>query len=453
MKNSEKSGENDSAAHLPNHLKYGEMNGSMKSTGDPLERRHWGSTSGANGNGTNTNGTTTNGISGTTLANINGTNGTSGDKPPLESRNSGTSSRQLLQNITEQKASSRKNSTGMRVNISGLGGSLNTPGNEKYLIETLKKEINDRGSPTSLIESPILRDHKKHSTGSSVSSSETNVIGQHSLSTSNLTNLLKRPGHERSVSNTSVKSAMTPSRRPNNKPVPGMSNNSFMDGNDKKNPKTLVDQFYSINETNPIQQDELGQIRYEPVDMKIKSDPAVTNYLLNIDTVIKDLYEQETQNSLLPILQTFQSINDTFNTVDLSWDLKSSTDLKVLKGQLSNLQISIDQLNQLLQINSKKLNDKYKSEIHRNVEKLNDLLLTLDNLEYRLNNTKTVINNSKQTISNDILNIIELLEFVDNRFIDYNKETRKTRFKQLTIALSGMVVLVSIYISIYGVQQ
>lgn len=364
---------------------------------------------------------------------------------------------------------SNRNGAGMKMNMSGLGG-LNNSGNEKYLIDTLRREINEHGSPTSLIDSPIFKDTKKQLTLASTSdSSITNFKDfQHSLSTSNLSNLLKRPGNERSVSSSSLKGGKSPNRRnkntisdknPTNINNIGNNTGSSVNGdttlsNSKitiNDHKTLVDQFYSINERNPIKQDELGEIKYVPIDSSIKSDHELTNYLLNIDTIMKDLYQQDDNNTLIPFIKTIESINESLNKPDLSFENKSFADLNQLIEQLNHLQQSIGQLNQLIMANSEKVKTKYKGEINKNVNKLNDLLLTLENLEHRLNKTKTIINESKKTISTDILNIIEVLEEVDYRFIEYSRETRKTRFKQLTIALSVLVLIISTYISIYGV--
>ncbi|CAH6718334.1 hypothetical protein CLIB1444_01S04434 [[Candida] jaroonii] len=335
---------------------------------------------------------------------------------------------------------------------------------EKDLINTLRRELYERGSPVGLMESPIK--DRKQSLTSTISSDNLSNHFYKSFSTTNLSTKL-RPNHERSLSSNSVSPKLLPKRPykkalsslnlPNMTPPkaddyfssnmsPTMDNNERMDI-DKK---TLVDQFYSINETKPLKDDSLYNLEYTELDKHIQTDPELTNYLLNIDTIMKDVFSnsQEPEN-LSPILNTLQSVNHNLSEIKFQQDVSSLEDLNHLIKNLNNFEYSIIDLQNVLLENSTKVSEKYKPEIRNIVERLNDLLLSLDNLEFRLNKTKSLVKECKDVIGDDILKTIETLEYIDSRFKEFSKQTRKTRFKQLNIALAILVVLSGIYFSIY----
>lgn len=296
------------------------------------------------------------------------------------------------------------------------------------------------------------------STGSSGSDSP--GIPPKSISLTNV-NKLKRPNLERAQLLTGgTNSPVSPptSGTPNFKITSPKSTPQTLSSKRKQykvtDRKTLVDQFYSIEDTGPIKTEEFQAIEYNPIDSHIQHDPELTNYLLNIDTIVKDLYHKESDDPqltpMLPLIRTISSINQTLN--DFSDGSKSNNnngttldEINKLTQYLKHLNTSIDQLHELLILNVNKVKLKYQPEISKIVIKLNDLLLTLDNLESRLETIRSQTNSSKLTISQDLLDKVELLEHIDNKFREYSDLNRKKRFKQLNITLSILVVVLSVY--------
>lgn len=333
---------------------------------------------------------------------------------------------------------------------------------EKDLINTLRRELYERGSPVGLMESPIK--DRKQSINSTISS-DIPVPFYKSFSTTNLSTKL-RPNHERSLSSNSVSPKLIP-KRPYKKTVSSLnlpnltptkpdemtsSMSPTMDNNEKMelDKKTLVDQFYSINETKPLRDDSFYNLQFEEFDKHITTDPELTNYLLNIDTIMKDVFSNsEEPETLSPMLNTLQSVNHNLSEIKFQQEISSLHDLNHLIQNLNNFESSIIDLQNVLLENSTKVSEKYKPEIRNIVERLNDLLLSLDNLEFRLNKTKTLVKECKDIMGDDILKTIETLEYIDSKFKEFSKQTRKTRFKQLNIALAILVVLSGIYFSIY----
>lgn len=312
-------------------------------------------------------------------------------------------------------------------------------------------ELNEQFKPTTKLQSPaalpsILADNinqlktspfsippppKRLSTTNSSISSSTEIPQTYSSSS---LNLLKRPSHQRSQSQTSLKKS--PGKRISG--IPG-------------DRKTLVDQFYSINESR-IKKEEFQALDFIAIDKDIQTDPDLTNYLLNIDTIIKDLgieneLDDEFQTKKLsPFLETLELVNVTLNKHDHQIEPQEINKLDELTVRLNDMNQSVLKLRELLDEHCNKITGKYRPQVNENVTRLNDLLHTLESLENRLTKIRLTTNNCKDMVSNDFLNTIELLEIIDARLYQYSKGTGKQRLKQLNITLAIIVIISSIYL-------
>lgn len=191
-------------------------------------------------------------------------------------------------------------------------------------------------------------------------------------------------------------------------------------------------------------------------------DEEVTHYLLNIDNILEDIKAGRTvpgmfgkipassalDGSLWPLRHVMESLSANIDKNQLFTEdsqIKSLNDLNRLGAYLGKLSASTSELKDQLVENTQTMRTKFRHEIHENVSRLNELLGELNLLEKRFNVVKGRISNNKQTMSQDMLEKVEILEFIESKFLEHSKVTRNTRFKQLNITLVVAILLVSLY--------
>lgn len=203
-----------------------------------------------------------------------------------------------------------------------------------------------------------------------------------------------------------------------------------------------------------------GGYKYE---IQNKVDEGLTSYLLNIDNILEDvkagrggpghfgnrLDSTPPETSLEPLLQVMESLSADFQNKSVLFtedpQISSLNDLNRLGVYLTKLSDSTRELKDQLEENTKSMRTRFRQEIHGNVSRLNELLGELNHLEKRFNTVKSRVNNNKVTMSEDMLEKIEVLEYIDSKFIEHSKITRNTRFKQLNITLVVVILLVGVY--------
>jgi hypothetical protein len=203
-----------------------------------------------------------------------------------------------------------------------------------------------------------------------------------------------------------------------------------------------------------------GGYKYE---IQNKVDEGLTSYLLNIDNILEDvkagrggpghfgnrLNSTLPETSLQPLRQVMESLSADFQDKSVLFtedpQISSLNDLNRLGVYLTKLSESTSDLKDQLEENTKSMRTKFRQEIHGNVSRLNELLGELNHLEKRFNTVKSRINNNKVTMSEDMLEKIEVLEFIESKFLEHSKITRNTRFKQLNITLVIVILLVGLY--------
>lgn len=210
-----------------------------------------------------------------------------------------------------------------------------------------------------------------------------------------------------------------------------------------------------------------GGFTYTSNSSKLIEDQELTNYLLNIDTILEDPNKENDNNGkskrhdhhkqnkdlLEPLATIMKSLSLTLveksklNLIDDDDDhIESLAQLNGLSKYLLDLHNSTNELLQRLILNREEIKSNYRSEIKDSLNRLSDLSAELNNLEIKLSVIKNKINDSKTVMSREMADKIELLEYVNDRFKDYSTQKRNMRFKQYNIALAVLVVVVSIYI-------
>lgn len=401
----------------------------------------------------------------------------------------------LMSNITTPDSSRRRKQKGvLSLPISDLVNKNNNSISEKDLLNMLRKELYERGSPASVFESPVLQDFKKAKFSSTSdpnladlfrrSSSGTNIKSKGishervpSMVPFKITSpkLNRRSYHRNSNTSSYSLSNMTFNGSPGGLNIDNRSdyfdekyfdkiNDSPISVDDKRNNekkitdksnsdiKTLADQFYSIQDNKPIKQDAFRDLEFIPFNSHIIPTEEMSKHLINIDSIIQEHHSNTGENdleALIPMLDAIKSINQTITHQSLNRNLKTFDDINALTENLQSFSKSICQLSEVLQESSKTINQKYKPEIKNTIDKLNDFLLTLENLEFRLNKTKLLVGECKDIISNDIYSTIQTLEYINSKFSEYSNLTRRARLHQLVLVLALLVIIIAIYINFY----
>ncbi|ODV80825.1 uncharacterized protein CANTADRAFT_20388 [Suhomyces tanzawaensis NRRL Y-17324] len=195
-----------------------------------------------------------------------------------------------------------------------------------------------------------------------------------------------------------------------------------------------------------------GGFTYNPSSKRMVRDGELTDYMLNIDNISAELSKREFEGlSLLQALvQITGRIAEGVHLAQTPLDdsdgpLQSLADLHQLKQYLTSLRTDTLELTQKLTHNREILRTGYRTDINDSVGRLHELLGELTLLENRLNGIKDKINVDKTVMSQEMLEKLEILELIDNRFTEHSRVTRNRRFKQLNISLTVAVVIVSLY--------
>lgn len=218
-----------------------------------------------------------------------------------------------------------------------------------------------------------------------------------------------------------------------------------------------------------------GELAYLPLDNHIIMNDNLTNYLLNIDLVTNEIIHQKNQDfhshynirgidtnedaehDLQPLLNILQNVTTTLKT-DLQQEITKKTEnigvppsiiqLLKLSTRLSEMQKSITEVFDDLFSQKDEIKSKYRDKINQNVNKLHELVVSLESLEYRLTEAKNAIKQNKQIMSEELIEKFETLEYIDEKLANHAKLTRDRRFKQLNIGLAVLVVVFSIYMAL-----
>lgn len=287
-----------------------------------------------------------------------------------------------------------------------------------------------------------------------------------SLSSSSL-NKMRWLDRNNTPSRRNVPSPKTPSRLMFHRRLPSL--NVVTEKN------RLVEQFYtSVNETraeeSPLKAaapaidgnftnktfDEVigrGGLTYEPVERTL--DDSLAHYLMNIDAVTNEYKEKEThlvQNANIvevpemePLVNVLKKVVELMEK-DICNELRrpsptSKTHLGRLSTYLESLAHTIESIGDELMAQKDSLMSKYKQRIQHSVGKLDELVVSLEALELRLAAARTLINTNKQEMSSDIGDKFEVLDYINRRFDEHARVTRKRRLKQLNVTLAAVVVV------------
>lgn len=218
-----------------------------------------------------------------------------------------------------------------------------------------------------------------------------------------------------------------------------------------------------------------GELVYLPLDNHIIRNDNLTNYLLNIDLVTNEILHQknqdahshynirgidtseENENNLQPLLNILDNVTTTLKS-DLHQEISkkngkievppSIVQLEKLSSRLTDIHSSITEVFDNLYQQREDIKGKYRDKINQNVNKLLELVISLESLETRLSDAKNEIKQNKQIMSSELIEKFETLEYIDKKFDNHTKLTRNRRFKQLNISLAVLVVLFSIYMGL-----
>lgn len=204
-----------------------------------------------------------------------------------------------------------------------------------------------------------------------------------------------------------------------------------------------------------------GGLTFRPFDQHLINDENLTNYLLNIDTFTNDLQKEnkDGKRSLEPLSNVIEQVQRSLleplhKSMSKSSDhsieaLRALEDLENLGTYIKNLHESTNVLLEELQKGKTLLKEKYKREISENIERLNQFIASLEQLEHKLDTIKNKISANKEFMANSLNEKIAVLEFVNHRYIQHSKEMRYRRLKQLNIGLAALVVILGIYYYYY----
>lgn len=264
----------------------------------------------------------------------------------------------------------------------------------------------------------------------------------------------------------------------------------------KRSPNKLVTEFYAEHRSKPAEE---VAVSFAPLDQNISSDPELTNYLLNIDTIVKDLYgsddsesEAEAEESTMvaketttidssaakklePLYKTLQSVNQMLAHHEFHRDAvrdappaardsqalalalalvrdslqaprdpwrDSPRELPQLFARLSTMKLTITEIQNQISTTTKRLRTTVRPEITASGTRLMDLMALVENLERRLDRIRGTVRENKAVSHYDSL---EVLEYVDRRMAQYNKETNKARFKQLNVFVAVAIVAAAVW--------
>ncbi|KAK6456103.1 uncharacterized protein RJT20DRAFT_127898 [Scheffersomyces xylosifermentans] len=215
-----------------------------------------------------------------------------------------------------------------------------------------------------------------------------------------------------------------------------------------------------------------GGFSFPTNSLKLIEDEELTNYLLNIDTIIEDISKDNealfakgkigpdgrhhphvpNKESLEPLSRIMRSLSSTLAEKSKlilleegDSQMETLEQLNALSRYLSGLSRSTNELREQLVSNREEIKSKYQSNITDSLNRLRDLSDELNNLENKLTKIKHKVNESKSIMSREMADKIDVLEYINDRFKEHSTEKRNLRFKQLNIGLAVLVVVVSVY--------
>lgn len=283
-----------------------------------------------------------------------------------------------------------------------------------------------------------------------------------------------------------------------------LANVSYNNGSEKSTPQLEKSRFdfdfddedeVVIGSGKPLTDEEFGAIVDSggfdfTVNTRASEDDELTSYLLNIDCITEEMGKNgghfknrmfvgsslpttantngrvEGVGSIQMLSQIIEALGNnlrfrdelvksgtpkghrSLHTLQLTTSVEetaSLVDLNLLSKYLCTMHESTKTLQDELLRNRDAIRVKYRSEISDNVTRLNELLGDLNLLELRLNRVKTRINDDKSIMSLEMIEKLELLEFINKKFQEHAKKVKDTRFKQLNIILAILVIVLSLY--------
>lgn len=191
---------------------------------------------------------------------------------------------------------------------------------------------------------------------------------------------------------------------------------------------------------------KLGGFTYKVSD-NLANDNELISYALNIDTITEDMQNAHKDNGM----HLLQSMMDTLTTsikpaeFGAAQETGSLCELDSLSRYLDTVNTQTKELREKLTNDRETIKVKYRTEISDNLAQLNGLLKELNILETRLKQTRRNITKDKSIMSKDIIDKLDLLEYIDTKFREHSKTVKNRRFKQANIALAVFVVVVSVF--------
>ncbi|KAK6198710.1 uncharacterized protein RJT21DRAFT_115667 [Scheffersomyces amazonensis] len=207
-----------------------------------------------------------------------------------------------------------------------------------------------------------------------------------------------------------------------------------------------------------------GGFKYDARVGNMINEDHMLGYLKLHELILRDEDEDEVKDDKennLPKQMGFQRFNKqlksmTQELIQQSQEISENAeiqsnlnDLKSLDEYLDKLNIQTKELMNQLITNKEDLKSNYQRDINDSINRLNDISLQLTSLETRLTILKDKINQDKLVMSREMIDKLQVLEFVDERFKDYMVVSSIRRFKRVNITISVIVVLFGIYMYYY----
>lgn len=197
-----------------------------------------------------------------------------------------------------------------------------------------------------------------------------------------------------------------------------------------------------------------GAFAYVPMQNHLRLDDAMTDQLLNIDSLVS--HDQPTTDATPSGLAAVaRSLSDTVvahtkdrlatSTPNHSHAPPASTDLDRLEAYLSDVRKSTVAVLDHLESNKEVLKDKFRTDINVAMHKLDEIVATVNSLEFRLNYTRSNVNRNKLIMSQGLSPKLALLDRIDRRMAEAAKASTKRHLRHLSAVVALLLALGLVY--------